>query len=189
MIQTLSSLLLSALFAAAAPTNGAIEARQSSCAPVYVIFCRGTLETAPLGTIVGPIFASTLENLIPDVSVVGVTYPADIEGYLEGGDPIGISDMETLAESYASSCPDGTIVLSGYRYVCRVTSRVGTAILTTHSSQGAQITHDALNDLESSNTAVFDLIKAVVWLQFVLILYVSKPNCANAGNLGRPIPQ
>lgn len=114
-ISTLHALLLSLVLAVAVPIDQTIEPR--SCAPVYVIFCRGTTEPPPLGIVVGPIFASTLENLIPDVAVVGVTYPADIQGYLEGGDPIGTSDMESLAESYASSCPGGKIVLSGYRYV------------------------------------------------------------------------
>jgi len=107
--------LVFTLLVAAAPLDEALHSR-SSCAPVYVIFCRGTIEIPPLGTFVGPFFQAALVNLIPGVEVVGVTYPASIEGYLEGGDPIGTADMEALAEAYASDCPDGTIVLSGYRY-------------------------------------------------------------------------
>jgi len=119
-IQILSSLFVSALFSvvAAAPIDETLETRQS-CAPVYVIFARGTTEVGTLGESVGPVFAAELEELISGVEVVGVTYPADVEGYLEGGDPIGNADAEQLAEAYGSSCPDGKIVLSGYRYVSR----------------------------------------------------------------------
>ena len=105
-----ASFFLSLLFVAAAP----IDQRQS-CAAVYVIFARGTTEPPPLGLIVGPIFSATLAADIPGVAIASVIYDADILGYLEGGDPAGIANAESLATAYAASCPDARIVLSGYR--------------------------------------------------------------------------
>jgi len=171
--------------AAAAPIEDTLDTR-ASCAPVYVIFARGTTEIGTLGESVGPVFAATLEELISGVSVVGVTYPADVEGYLEGGDPIGNADMESLAEAYASSCPNGKIVLSGYRYASLASSeRVVT--LTLFCSQGAQIAHNALNGLHSSKPSTFGLVKAIVSPHpFRLVLLVT---CSDdTGHLGRPIP-
>ena len=94
------------------------------CKPVVVIFARGTIELGNVGSITGPPFFNALDVVLgaENVGVQGVDYPADILGYLEGGDPGGASTTASLLNQAASQCPDTQIVLSGY-------------------SQGAQVVH------------------------------------------------
>jgi len=86
------------------------------CKPVTVIFARGTIELGNVGSITGPPFFNALDHLIGanNVAVQGVDYPANILGYLEGGDPGGAATTASLLEQAASQCPDTQIVLSGY---------------------------------------------------------------------------
>ncbi|KAF8867553.1 cutinase [Infundibulicybe gibba] len=132
----LVALLSLALSALAAP------AARQSCADVTVFFARGTLERAPIGSVVGPPFRSALRSALDgkSLSFVGVDYPANIAGFLEGGDPDGATTMANDVNSIASSCPNTEIVMSGY-------------------SQGAQVTHLAADKLSS---ATQDRVKAVV---------------------------
>lgn len=53
-----------------------------------------------------------------------VDYPANVTGFLIGGDPDGSLLMAQLAEEAYCDCPDTNLVLSGY-------------------SQGAQLVHNA----------------------------------------------
>ena len=96
----------------------------SECKSVTVIFARGTVELGNVGSLVGPPFFDALDLAIgaDNVAVQGVPYPADIVGYLEGGDQGGAATAAQLLEQAASQCPDTQIVLSGY-------------------SQGAQVVH------------------------------------------------
>lgn len=96
----------------------------SECKSVTVIFARGTIELGNVGSLVGPPFFDALDLAIgaDNVAVQGVPYPADIAGYLEGGDQGGAATAAQLLEQAASQCPDTQIVLSGY-------------------SQGAQVVH------------------------------------------------
>lgn len=88
----------------------------SECKPITVIFARGTIELGNVGSITGPPFFNALDDVIgaDNVAVQGVDYPANILGYLEGGDPGGASTTASLLEQAASQCPDTQIVLSGY---------------------------------------------------------------------------
>lgn len=88
----------------------------SACKPVTVIFARGTIELGNVGSITGPPFFNALNDAIgaENVGVQGVDYPANILGYLEGGDPGGASTTAQLLEQAASECPETQIVLSGY---------------------------------------------------------------------------
>lgn len=90
--QQLLSILLLPLSVFAAPT-GSIEAR--ACSDVTVIFARGTTEVGTLGTVVGPPFLSALKSALGSSSVTmnGVDYPADVPGFLEGGDAAGSKTM------------------------------------------------------------------------------------------------
>lgn len=96
----------------------------SECKPVTVIFARGTIELGNVGSITGPPFFNALDVAIgaDKVAVQGVDYPADIVGYLEGGDQGGAAILAALTAQAASQCPHTQIILSGY-------------------SQGAQVVH------------------------------------------------
>ena len=96
------------------------ENQLGECAPVTIIFARGTIELGNVGELAGPPFFNALDVLIgaENVGVQGVPYAADILGYLEGGDPAGSTTFAELTTQAASQCPDTQIVLSGYRYVC-----------------------------------------------------------------------
>ncbi|TGO73850.1 hypothetical protein BELL_0326g00050 [Botrytis elliptica] len=131
--QQLLSILLLPLSVFAAPT-GSIEAR--ACSDVTVIFARGTTEIGTLGTVVGPPFLSALKSALGSSSVTmnGVNYPADIPGFLQGGDPAGSKTMASMVTSTLSSCPDTKVVISGY-------------------SQGGQLVHNAAKLLPADTTA------------------------------------
>ncbi|THV46413.1 hypothetical protein BGAL_0388g00050 [Botrytis galanthina] len=131
--QQLLSILLLPLSVFAAPT-GSIEAR--ACSDVTVIFARGTTEVGTLGNVVGPPFLSALKSALGSSSVTmnGVDYPADVPGFLEGGDAAGSKTMASMVTSTLSSCPDTKIVISGY-------------------SQGGQLVHNAAKLLPADTTA------------------------------------
>ncbi|KAF5357980.1 hypothetical protein D9756_001208 [Leucocoprinus leucothites] len=133
----LFTIVLSALSYAAPP----MQSRQA-CADVTVVFARGTGETAPIGTIVGPPFEAALQRSIGGRSLnfIGVNYAATVGGFLQGGDPAGARTMAADVTSAANSCPDTEIVMSGY-------------------SQGAQLVHLAAGQISS---AVQNRVAAVV---------------------------
>lgn len=65
-----------------------------SCAEYTVIFARGTSEPGNVGVLVGPPLFLALQDLTSDLTIQGVNdYAATVEGYLEGGDPSGSSEM------------------------------------------------------------------------------------------------
>ncbi|KAF9078392.1 cutinase [Rhodocollybia butyracea] len=127
-----------ALSGFSAPT---LDERQA-CADVIVVFARGTTETAPIGTVVGPPLEAALAADLggKTLSFQGVNYAANIPGFLEGGDPAGSANMAAMLTSAANSCPNAALVSSGY-------------------SQGAQLVHNSAKLLSS---AVSARIKAVV---------------------------
>ena len=90
------------------------------CAPVTVIFARGTLELGNVGSLAGPPFFNALTDIIGEqnLGVQGVDYGATIAGYLEGGDPAGAATLASLVNLAVSQCPSTQIVLSGYRCAC-----------------------------------------------------------------------
>ncbi|KAF5393092.1 hypothetical protein D9757_001242 [Collybiopsis confluens] len=116
--------------------------RRAQCADVMVIFARGTTEPAPIGTIVGPPLQSALQSQLKGqtLSFQGVDYPADIPGFLEGGDKQGSQTMANDLTNAATSCPNAKIVTAGY-------------------SQGGQLVHNSANLL---SPAVASRINAAV---------------------------
>lgn len=97
------------------------------CAPVTVIYARGTAESGNVGYLAGPPFFDTLRALIGtnNVAVQGVDYAADTAGFLEGGDipgselmlvtSLGRKTMDSLSQGYTYiSCFD---CLSEYKAV------------------------------------------------------------------------
>ena len=68
-------------------TNG------SPCKAATVIFARGTTESGNVGSIAGPPLFNALGSAF---AVQGVDYPADIPGFLAGGDANGSKTMASL---------------------------------------------------------------------------------------------
>ncbi|KAJ7223943.1 cutinase [Mycena rebaudengoi] len=110
------------LFVLAAP----VAKRQAACSDVMVFFARGTTEPPPIGTVAGPPLQSALKKALggKSLSFQGVDYPADIPGFLEGGDAQGSKDMAADITNAANSCPNAAIVSVGY-------------------SQGGQLVHNS----------------------------------------------
>ena len=71
------------------------ENGSAGCAPMTVIFARGTTEPGNVGLVTGPPFFDALAATLGEnaINVQGVDYPASIEGFLEGGDPTGSQTM------------------------------------------------------------------------------------------------
>ena len=68
----------------------------SNCSDMTVIFARGTTEAGNVGALVGPPFFDAIRAKIGSqatVAVQGVDYPADIQGFLAGGDSGGSQTM------------------------------------------------------------------------------------------------
>jgi len=83
-----------------------------------VIFARGTTETGNVGTLTGPPFFTALAQVVgaSNLAVQGVDYPADIPGFLAGGDATGSTTMAQLVTQAMTQCPNTKVVISGYRY-------------------------------------------------------------------------
>lgn len=96
---------------------GELNPRQTVCGDLTVIFARGTGESAPIGSLVGPQLKSALASALPgkNINFTGVTYAADIAGYLNHGDAKGSIEMARLLNNAAVNCPHTPLVTSGYR--------------------------------------------------------------------------
>lgn len=94
------------------------SARQTTCTDVTVIHARGTMEPFPIGLGVGPPFRDALQAALGSKTLTfqGVDYPANILGFLGGGDSKGAATMTADIKAVASACPNTKIVMSGYRY-------------------------------------------------------------------------
>ncbi|CEI39834.1 unnamed protein product [Fusarium venenatum] len=120
------------------------------CRPVTMIYARGTTQAGNVGdsAAVGPVLFNNLASRIGlnNLAVQGVTYPANIAGYLAGGDAAGSRTMATLIAQAASQCPSTKIIISGY-------------------SQGAQLVHNAAGMLSASvtNRVTADVCAAVTF--------------------------
>lgn len=65
-----------------------------ACKGTTVIFARGTTEAGNVGSVAGPPFFQALSKMVNgDLAVQGVEYPADIPGFLAGGDKNGSAKM------------------------------------------------------------------------------------------------
>jgi Cutinase len=67
----------------------------AGCKDMTVIFARGTTESGNVGLLTGPPFFDALSAMIgaDSMEVLGVDYPASIEGFLQGGDATGSQTM------------------------------------------------------------------------------------------------
>src|SRR5262245_49124979 len=93
----------------------AVPVPRGGCSDIIVIFARGTVEVGPIGALVGPPFRNALVKALPGKSLTfkGVDYPADIPGFLEGGDPQGSKTHAKDLEDAAAACPNAALITSG----------------------------------------------------------------------------
>lgn len=116
--------LLMGSLTVASPIALNIDKRQSTtCAPVHLFVARGTTEPAGDGSI-----GSLAQQVLwanPGATKESIDYPASSYPTYIADVTIGIEAVTEQFTSYASACPNSTLVLMGY-------------------SQGAQIILDAL---------------------------------------------
>ncbi|KAF6806941.1 cutinase [Colletotrichum sojae] len=139
MHSSTAALLLALLGTTSASPTGLLSPRQAdfsgnsqnglqggACKSMIVIFARGTTEGGNVGTIAGPPFFQSLAGMVgaDNLAVQGVEYPADIPGFLAGGDANGSQEMANLAQQAIANCPGSAVIMSGY-------------------SQGGQLVHNA----------------------------------------------
>jgi len=107
----------------------------AGCEDVFMIFTRGTFEpafTANMGMVVGIPFLNMLKSVLKkSIGADGVDYNNSVMGYMTGGDGPGSTKMAEMISAKAAQCPKTKLIVSGY-------------------SQGAQVTHNALNSLGDS---------------------------------------
>ncbi|KAK0944799.1 hypothetical protein LTR29_003612 [Friedmanniomyces endolithicus] len=138
----LSYLLYAASIVAGAPVvkragttyNGgqtATDVDDGVCAPITLIFARGSTEPGTMGSSVGPAVAKALISSqgASGVAIQGVSYTATIESNIDQG-RTGGPVMAALAQKALKNCPNTKIALSGY-------------------SQGAMVVHVAASSLGS----------------------------------------
>lgn len=72
-----------------------------------------------MGTLAGPPFVQAMGQMMgaANVAVQGIDYPADIPGFLAGGDAGGSKLMAQMVGQVMAACPTTNLVMAGYRYV------------------------------------------------------------------------
>jgi cutinase len=77
-----------------------------------------------MGTVAGPPFVSAIGRMMgaASVAVQGIDYPADIPGFLAGGDKTGSALMAQMVGQVRTKCPDTALVMAGYSYVFHLLS-------------------------------------------------------------------
>jgi cutinase len=92
-------------------TNG------GGCKKMTVLFARGTTEPGNMGLVAGPPFVSALGAMAGgagNVAVQGIEYPADVPGFLVGGDKKGSALMAKMVGQVRAQCPDTALIMAGY---------------------------------------------------------------------------
>jgi cutinase len=146
------------------------DVKNGSCKPMTILFARGTTEQGNMGTLAGPPFVQAVGQMMGanNVAVQGIEYPADIPGFLAGGDANGSKLMAQMVGQVMTACPTTSLVIAGYRYVNLLPSEFhypplshdsrpypcrDTLILTISYSQGGQLVHNAASMLTTDQTA------------------------------------
>ncbi|TDZ15104.1 Cutinase [Colletotrichum sidae] len=105
------------------------------CKQMIVVFARGTTEGGNVGTLAGPPFFQSLATQVGgNLAVQGVEYPADIPGFLAGGDASGSQQMAQLTQQALANCPGSSVIMSGY-------------------SQGGQLVHNGAAMMPAESVA------------------------------------
>ena len=81
----------------------------TACRAVTMIYARGTGQQGNIGdsAAVGPLFFNGIAQIIGrnNLAVQGVTYPANVAGFLAGGDAAGSRTLAQLAQQVFTSLP------------------------------------------------------------------------------------
>ena len=88
-----------------------------ACKAMTVLFARGTTETGNMGTVAGPPFVQAIGQMMggaANVAVQGIEYPADVPGFIAGGDKAGSTLMAQMVGQVRAKCPDTSLVMAGY---------------------------------------------------------------------------
>ena len=113
-----SILILVPLVSAALTSSTQNDVTKSSgCKAMTVLFARGTTEIGNMGTVAGPPFVSAIAKMMggaQNLAVQGIEYPADIPGFLAGGDAAGSKLMATMVGQVMTACPNTALVMAGY---------------------------------------------------------------------------
>ncbi|KAJ7693861.1 hypothetical protein B0H17DRAFT_1132245 [Mycena rosella] len=90
------------------------EARHFEMFLTFLLFI--SLKPAPLGIAAGRPLQTALKTALGGKSLLftGVDYPADIPGFLEGGDAQGSATVASDLTNAAPSCPNAALVTVGY---------------------------------------------------------------------------
>ncbi|KAF7192354.1 Cutinase [Pseudocercospora fuligena] len=121
------------------PAHSAIDIELGTCAPLTVIYARGTNEPGNIGSVIGPRMFWTFSNALNgNIALQGVSYPADSEGNVVRGAK-GAPEMTRMVKLAKEQCSESKVALIGY-------------------SQGAFVTHYTLNQ----DPPLSELVDAVV---------------------------
>lgn len=134
--------VLAGLLHATTTQNQLLSASAGSCAEYTLIWARGTSEPGNMGVLVGPPLVWALQDIVGTngLTIQGVnSYSASVDGYLEGGDPSGSSNMASLISQAHSLCPKTKLIAAGY-------------------SQGCQVTHNAIAKLDATTASWIDSV-------------------------------
>ncbi|OAA42549.1 cutinase [Cordyceps fumosorosea ARSEF 2679] len=117
------------------PVAVSTEFSNGGCREIIMFFTRGTLEPSNMGLVAGRELSRSLKERYGEslVATEGIEYPAVEETNLlpGGGDPAGVAELTRLIFNATAKCPGSKIVIAGY-------------------SQGAAITHRAVENLPST---------------------------------------
>lgn len=101
------------------------DVKNGVCKQMTVLFARGTTEGGNMGSLAGPPFVQAVGQMVgaDNLAVQGIDYPADIPGFLAGGDAGGSQLMAQMVGQVMAACPTTSLVMAGYRSVSRSLER------------------------------------------------------------------
>lgn len=88
------------------------------CRALTIIFARGTGAPGNVGDVLGPALFTEISRIVGGLSafaVQGVTYSANILGFLAGGDNPGTTTLVGLINKALTDCPNTKLSIVGYR--------------------------------------------------------------------------
>jgi|SRR5690242_4130251 len=127
----------------------------TACRPITVIYARGTTQEGNVGSpdSEGPTFFNALAGRLGGVNrlaIQGVTYSANVFGFLAGGDSAGATTMFNLINTVSTL---STMTVTYFNQEKAITRCPSTKIVVSGYSQGAQLVHTATQRLSATAAA------------------------------------